>query len=151
MKMHSKRPALRGSRGIRLSVLFVLGGVIVLGAQLVGAFTVAADVGKWVAPASASSKKNPVPTTDASLQVGKKIYTKECASCHGKKGAGDGPKAVDLTKAPGNFTTAAFQSQTDGAIFWKMTQGNKPMPAFKTAYTEEERWSVVDYIRTLGK
>jgi mono/diheme cytochrome c family protein len=104
-----------------------------------------------MAPASASAKKNPLAASEATFQTGKRIYGKECASCHGKKGVGDGPKAGDLTKEPGNFTTKEFASQSDGAIFWKMTKGNKPMPTFATAYTDEERWSVVNYLRTLCK
>ena len=106
---------------------------------------------KWVAPASASGKKNPVAASDASIQTGKKIFGKECTSCHGKTGVGNGPKAADLEKPPGNLTTKEFQSQTDGAIFWKIGKGNKPMPTFATAYNDEERWSVVNYLRTLGK
>jgi mono/diheme cytochrome c family protein len=106
---------------------------------------------KWIAPATANSKKNPVAVTPASIQSGKKIFDKECVQCHGSKGLGNGPKASDLSKQPGNLTTHEFQSQTDGAIFWKITQGNKPMPTFRTAYSDQERWSLVNYLRTLGK
>ena len=135
----------------RATTALAFGAILALCAGLVGAFTPAGNGSKWAAPSSASAKKNPIAANDASLQTGKKIYQKECGSCHGKKGAGDGPKAVDLTKVPGNFTAKEFQNQSDGAIFWKMTQGNKPMPSFKTAYSDEERWSVVNYLRTLGK
>lgn len=126
-------------------------GLITVFAASGSALTPSGDGPKWMAPASASGKKNPVAVSDAAIQVGKKIFTKECVSCHGKKGVGDGPKAVDLDKKPGNLTTSDFQSQKDGALFWKITMGNKPMPSFKNAYTEEERWSLVNYLRTLSK
>lgn len=136
---------------VRLSVVGAIVGLFMLSAGSISAFTPSGDAPKWAAPAAASAKKNPVAASDAAIQVGKKIFTKECVSCHGKKGVGDGPKAVDLDKKPGNLTTSDFQSQKDGALFWKITMGNKPMPSFKNAYTEEERWSLVNYLRTLSK
>jgi mono/diheme cytochrome c family protein len=132
-------------------IALAIGVLLILCAGIAGAFTPAGDGTKWVAPASASGKKNPVAASDASIQAGKKIFGKECTSCHGKTGVGNGPKAADLEKPPGNLTTKEFQSQTDGAIFWKITKGKKPMPTFATAYTDEERWSVVNYLRTFGK
>jgi mono/diheme cytochrome c family protein len=131
----------------RATAAVAFGAVLALFAGLSGAN----DTPKWVAPASASTKKNPLGVSDASIQAGKKIYGKECVACHGKKGLGDGPKAADLTKEPGNLTTKDFQSQSDGAIYWKMSEGKKPMPAFKLAYSDEERWSIVNYLRTLHK
>ncbi len=105
---------------------------------------------KWVAPANANAKKNPLASNAASIQAGEKIYARECLSCHGKKGLGDGPKASELTVTPGNLTTLDVQGQSDGALFWKITNGRKPMPSFKTAFTEEERWQVLNYMRTLS-
>jgi mono/diheme cytochrome c family protein len=140
--MRSEIPLIRFRSVLTLVTLLVLS---------IGAADLAAGGPKWVAPASANGKKNIVPSNAASLQVGKKIYTKECVSCHGVKGAGDGPKVKELTKEPGNFTTKEFESESDGAIFWKIAQGNKPMPTFKTAYSDEERWSLVNYLRTLHK
>lgn len=106
---------------------------------------------KWTCPPAANAKKNSVVSDGASIQAGEKLYVRECLSCHGKKGTGDGPKAKDLTKEPGNLTTADFQSQSDGSLFWKITKGKKPMPAFGTTFSEEERWQLVNYTRSLGK
>ena len=140
------------SKWTRTGMVLVFSALIALGAGILNAFTsVNTPDSKWMAPASANGKKNPVATSAASIEAGKKIYSKECASCHGKKGFGDGPKASDLSKEPHNLSTKEFQSQSDGAIFWKITKGNKPMPTFATAYTDEERWNVVNYLRTLGK
>lgn len=105
---------------------------------------------KWVAPPNANAKANPLPASATSNGLGEKLYFRECLSCHGKKGAGDGPKAGELTVAPGNLTTSDFQNQSDGALFWKISNGRKPMPSFKTAFSEEERWQMVNYLRTLG-
>lgn len=104
----------------------------------------------WEAPDAAKCKKNPIPSTDASIAAGKIIYTKTCYDCHGKKGKGDGPKSADLPKNPQDFTKDQFQKQSDGSIFWKVTEGRKPMPSFKKDLTEDQCWEVINYVRTLG-
>ncbi len=102
---------------------------------------------KWVAPADANKKTNPVPSNEKSIASGKALYGTNCATCHGKKGKGDGPKSEELDKPVRDFTTADFGEQTDGAIFWKITEGKKPMPSFKKELTEEQRWTVINYIK----
>lgn len=103
----------------------------------------------WNAPASADSKKNPLTNDAATLAAGKAVYVKECQSCHGKKGKGDGPSAKDLDIPAGDFTKATTQQQSDGALFWKISEGRKPMPSFKKKLTEEQIWQTVVYMRTL--
>lgn len=104
----------------------------------------------WTAPADAQKKKNPIVSDEKSIAVGKDIFTKNCVSCHGKKGKGDGPKSADLDKSPGDFSKGDATKESDGALFWKISEGKKPMPSFKKELTEEQRWSVINYIRTFG-
>lgn len=108
------------------------------------------DDNPWVAPDSAKKLKNPVEVNDESIAAGKAVYSGSCKSCHGTKGKGDGPKAASLDKECGDFTTEKFQSQTDGEIYWKTTEGRDPMPSFKTKLTDEKRWQAIIYIRTLA-
>jgi mono/diheme cytochrome c family protein len=105
----------------------------------------------WKAPASADAKKNPLTADAETLAAGKATYVKECQSCHGKGGKGDGPSAAQLDKPAGNFTTAATQGQSDGALYWKVSEGKKPMPSFKKKLNETQIWQSVVYIRTLKK
>jgi mono/diheme cytochrome c family protein len=104
----------------------------------------------WEVPDLAKNKKNPIPAKDASIDAGKIIYTKSCYDCHGKKGKGDGPKSADLPKSPQDFSKESFQKQTDGTLFWKISEGRKPMPTFKKDLSEDQRWQVINYVRTLG-
>ena len=87
---------------------------------------------KWIAPAAEAQKKNPVAASESSLAAGQKIYVKRCVACHGKTGNGDGPDAADLGIHPAKLSDPLIQKETDGALFWKITVGKKPMPSYGT-------------------
>jgi mono/diheme cytochrome c family protein len=106
------------------------------------------DPQEWKAPARAARKKNPIKADEASIAAGRKVYVAQCLSCHGEKGHGDGPASKDLTPKPRDLATPAIAAQTDGAIFWKLTEGRKPMPSFEKLISEDERWQVINFIRT---
>jgi mono/diheme cytochrome c family protein len=114
--------------------LLVWAGVAVVSAQ-----------GPWVAPADAKAMKNPV----KGIGNAKKSVETNCVSCHGPAGKGDGPAAAALPPPkPANWTSAAVQKETDGELFWKMSNGRGAMPPWKHL-PEKERWEIVNYIRTL--
>jgi mono/diheme cytochrome c family protein len=104
----------------------------------------------WVAPESAKKVTNPVAVSEQTTAAGKILYTKSCKSCHGSGGKGDGPKAANLNTTCQDMTKDAFKSQSDGEIFWKTTEGRDDMPSFKTKLSNEERWQIINYIRTFG-
>lgn len=117
---------------------------------LVSAFKKGDAPKPWSVPAASSTKKNPVASNAASIADGKELYTTHCASCHGKKGKGDGSKAAQLETDCGDFTVAAFQKQTDGDIFYKIQTGRDDMPSFKKKLPDaNDIWAVVNYVRTL--
>jgi mono/diheme cytochrome c family protein len=100
--------------------------------------------------ARAKKLKNPVPPTPAAIKGGMNIYENRCENCHGVNGDGKGPKAAELSVAPADFRNARMMSNlTDGELYWQITKGARPMPSFESL-TEEERWEVVDYIRTFA-
>lgn len=104
----------------------------------------------WPVPDAYKNKVNPLKGDVASVAEGKTLYGTHCKSCHGTKGKGDGPKAAQLDTESGDFTKATFQSQTDGALFYKTFEGRKDMPSFKKKIPEaNDIWSVVNYMRTL--
>ncbi|GGK22495.1 hypothetical protein GCM10007962_15840 [Yeosuana aromativorans] len=104
---------------------------------------------KWVVPAKYVNMKNPVPAKQDAA-IGKSLFDKHCKSCHGKEGYGDGPKAAEMKGDLGDFSTEEFQKQTDGELFYKTTFGRNDMPEFaKKVPDDEDRWLIVNYIRTL--
>ena len=121
--------------------------IVIATVGIVAAAAIAATEEHWEAPARASAKKNPIAADAASIGRGKAIYTAECASCHGNSGRGDGPSAKDLEKSPGDMTKVGDHS--DGALFYKITEGKKPMPSFAKKLSGPQRWDVVNYLRTI--
>ena len=107
--------------------------------------------GGWVAPSSANNLVNPLAGNPSATVAGKTLYKQFCAICHGDKGKGNGLAGMSLKPRPANFTKADVQKQTDGAIYWKINEGKTPMASYKTTLTEEQRWQLVNYIRTFNK
>ena len=123
-------------------------------AFIASSFVLESNVGNkpWPVPEAAKNKKNPVAANAESIAAGKTLWNTHCKSCHGAKGLGDGSKAAQLKTEAGNFSLAETQSQTDGALFYKTSEGRDDMPAFKKKIPDEDdRWAIVNFMRTLKK
>lgn len=96
----------------------------------------------WRVPSEAAEKQNPLAEKPDLAAGGKKLFTRNCVECHGPSGQG-------LKKAA-NLPLAVVQDQSDGALFWKITNGNpdRGMPPF-SRFPELQRWQLVLYMRTL--
>ena len=106
---------------------------------------------RWIAPEGAKNIKNPVDKADLanSIARGAKIFKTRCMICHGPKGQGDGIGGKALNPKPQNLTLAMVQSQTDGEIFWKVTNGRNDMIKWGPILSEAQRWDLVNYVKTL--
>jgi len=104
--------------------------------------------GAWEAPPAEKSKKNPVAGGAKAAEAGKKVAQVNCVLCHGESGKGNGPGAAALNPKPADWTSKKVQDETDGELFWKISNGRGPMPSWKHL-PETDRWSVVHYIRSL--
>ena len=105
----------------------------------------------WRVPALMKKLNNPVAANKEAIGAGMMLYLDHCQSCHGENGDGKGEKAEKLSVAPANFTDGReMSSMADGELFWKITQGRRPMPGFRDTLTEQERWQLLVYIRTLA-
>jgi len=105
----------------------------------------------WIAPPEADKLVNPIKEEALALPLGKRIYTAECQVCHGRYGNAETDIAASLKQKPKNFTKEDFLKQSDGAIFWKLSEGRGLMQPFKTMLSEQEIWSVVMYVKELAK
>ena len=103
--------------------------------------------------AAAAKLKNPIAASAASLAEGKQLFTKQCASCHGALGKGDGKAGAALKPPPADLTDATWaHGSTDGALFTVIRDGVKEtsMRGFAGRMTVREIWTVVNYVRSLG-
>ncbi|PCH75804.1 MAG: cytochrome C [Flavobacteriaceae bacterium] len=106
---------------------------------------------EWKVPEKYENMKNPIPA-DEDAAIGKSLYNKHCKSCHGKEGYGDGTKADDLEGDLGDFSSEEFQAQSDGALYYKSIIGRDDMPEYtKKIPDEDDRWLIVNYMRTLAE
>ena len=105
----------------------------------------------WVIDAKYKTMKNPVKADAASIAAGKELYNKNCASCHGKIGLGDGVKARTLETFPGDFSKPAYQNLPDGEQFGKTKLGRDEMPKYDGKIADEDIWHMVNYMRTFKK
>lgn len=128
----------------QLMTKFALFGI----AFMYASFAIAQHNSPWIVPESAKQKKNPYLPDKSSLARGKKSYKTECIQCHGKEGRGDGSSAIHIEKTVADLTSDYVQNQTDGELFWKISEGRKPMPLAKRTLTDDQRWDVINYIRT---
>lgn len=105
---------------------------------------------KWDTPAWTDTLRNPyVHHAVAAADSGKVIYQKICSVCHGVSGKGDGIAAAGLAVQPANHTSDIVQLQSDGSLYYELTNGHAPMPAYKTVLSDKQRWELICYIRTL--
>ena len=101
-------------------------------------------------PAREAQRKNPIPADAGSIATGKQIYTSNCTPCHGAAAKGNGPVAYLQDKSPPDLTDPKRPQETDGSLYWKLSNGHPPMPKFDfTLLPDESRWNVVNYLRTL--
>ena len=137
MKTHLKNMSLTG---------FVPRVIVLAGISLVCfAFALPQDEpeGPWRAPVSADKMICPLKADASNLADAKILYKNNCEQCHGVKGDGYGWQSQNVAKKIAPISAPEIQKQTDGSIFWKITQGNKPMPGTKKALTDDQRWKLV--------
>jgi mono/diheme cytochrome c family protein len=104
---------------------------------------------------------NPVAGDEAAIAVavaaGKATFATYCVSCHGEGGQGDGPAAEALNPKPANLADGTMMMDMgDSYMFWRVSEGgamepfNSAMPAWKSSLSEEQRWQLVMFVRSLS-
>ncbi len=96
---------------------------------------------------AAATLKNPVPVSFDSVWRGRRLYSANCQTCHGKVADGDtfvGP----LVKAP-SLHEEARKAKTDGHYFHVIRNGQAAMPRYGFKFSAAEQWDIVNYVRFL--
>src|ERR1700686_3893856 len=107
--------------------------------------------GQWNIPDEAKRRRNPIQPSPQALDAARVLYTDHCERCHGKSGKGDGSDATKFSTSPRDLTDSSRMSaQSDGELFYKISEGRRPMPEFKTKLTEEQRWRLVLLMRSMA-
>lgn len=105
----------------------------------------------WEVPAKYKSMENKYAGEDED-GIGEDLYKQHCRSCHGKEGYGDGSKAGELETEMRDLTGEGVQSQSDGELYYKSIIGRDEMPNFeKKIRGEEDRWMVINYLRSIAE
>lgn len=105
----------------------------------------------WPVPEAAKQMRNPLAASPAEFAAARSIYSEKCANCHGDSGKGDGPDAASYYPSPADLSdTTRMRSISDGEIFYRITNGRRPMPSFKRKLTDEQRWQLVLLIRSFA-
>ena len=96
----------------------------------------------WQPPQAAAARANPLARSRELAAGGRKLFQRQCAKCHGAEGQG--------LKNAADLQLPVVQQQSDGALFWKITNGNqrRAMPSF-SGLPELQRWQIVLHLRTL--
>ena len=127
----------------RMGLLRVVGCMVLVGA-LHGQNTVYRQDQNWQAPQDAAVRTNPLAHKPEAAAGGQKLFHRNCTECHGEDGSG-------LTKKhAADLQLPVVQDQSDGTLFWKITNGNvdRGMPSF-SKLPEMQRWQLVLYLRML--
>ena len=114
--------------------------------------TVQGPSGSALASGDTRTLRNPFPPTPDSIARGRETYQTECVACHGVRGRGDGPAAVSLNPKPADFRVHMAAGHTDADLFYWLSEGvaGTAMPAFKDRLSADERWHVINYLKTFA-
>jgi len=116
-------------------------------------------LGLLVAGITRTAELKPPSPSPQLVTLGKQIYAKQCAACHGEKGLGDGEAAYLLYPKPRNFVAPKYRMvstwervATDQDLFDSITRGmpGSAMPSWGHL-PAEQRWALVYYVKSLAE
>jgi len=102
---------------------------------------------EWVVPAENAAKLSPFTFNDSTRKAGAELYILNCKSCHGDPGKNN---VINLVPPPPDVASAKMQSNSDGALQFKLIQGRAPMPSFKNILSATDIWRVISYVRSFN-
>lgn len=125
----------------------------------VTALAVLVSIVAWAPPGRADdppeaevARANPLAGDAAAIRRGKGLFLQNCAPCHGAEADGRGPASVGLRPPPADLAGPdVVPKHPDGWLFWRIANGKRgtAMPPFAFSLSEQERWSIVAWLRSL--
>ena len=94
--------------------------------------------------------RNPLPRTQQVVERGKERYGFYCLQCHGLSGNGFGTVGQSFAPLPTDLTGSYAQKQSDGGLYAKIGLGFRRHPPMATTVSEEDRWAIIHYLRSLS-
>jgi mono/diheme cytochrome c family protein len=105
-----------------------------------------------VIPLDEMKRENPVKPTEVSIADGKKLYGYQCAMCHGEKGDGKTELVESMKLTMKDYTDpAALKDFTDGTLGYILEKGKGKMPGQEGRMSAQQKWNLVNFIRSLAK
>lgn len=99
---------------------------------------------------AAAMTTNPLKLTDANAEAifaeGKKLFTANCAQCHGEKGDGKGQMVTNRIYE-GVPDYADKKELSNGQIFYSIYYGKGAMGSHASILNKKEIWTLVHYVR----
>ncbi len=102
----------------------------------------------WIVPDDLKSNICPVKFSPEMVKQGEGIYLKNCQSCHGLPTK---QNFAAIKPSPGDLSEPRVGTQKDGELFYRISTGKAPMPEFRNILNEDERWSVISFLRSFHK
>lgn len=141
----------QSQRGWRIFILICHPYFLFLSILLLVISSISVEASDWKAPVWADTLKRDTVPDSTTLIKAREIYQKNCSICHGTSGKGDGMMSVGMQPSPADFTQSDRMSkQTDGELFLKISNGKRPMPAWKNDLSEEQIWELIALLRTFS-
>jgi mono/diheme cytochrome c family protein len=105
-----------------------------------------------VIPQEEMKRENPIKPTEGSIADGKKLFGYQCAMCHGEKGDGKTELAETMKLKMKDWSSPdTLKDFTDGTLNYVIEKGKGPMPGQEGRMKAEQKWNLVNYIRSLAK
>ncbi len=120
---------------MRKKINFIVTAILYLTVQVSGQ--------EWVVPADQKSVANPLEYNLTNVKKGKDLFYQNCKSCHGDPGKNN---HLPLVPPPVDITSDQMHKNSEGDLFYKITNGRGGMPQFKATISEDDRWRIVNYI-----
>ncbi len=95
--------------------------------------------------------KSPIENSDKHIARGEWVYRNYCQVCHGMTGLGDGPVTKRGVPPPPSLLSDKVKNMKDGQLYFIISNGKGNMASYRSQVQREDRWKVIQYLRTMEK